>query len=1131
MKKSLVALLLIMGFASTVYAGSFCCGDGKTKEQCCAERGKIYCPSDETCRTQCLNVTEPDCIGGCINPEGVCCDWCPSIEVCKRMNKCQQIVDGCYECVDCPVPNPCTKDQCMNEEGICCDECPRVCPEGECLVSVDGCYECAPCKGPTPPTPDDDDDDDDDDGNSGNGVSGEEGDGSDDNYEPPCGECEVCENGICVNKMVKKWTGECCEEEGDTCCPLTEDCACYPTRSDCLNANCPVLYPCRCFCMYTGCSLIDENKNPKPHAIVDCYDTRFPDGDCFDCVRDIASGNPHICECEEGYTEVLNECCLSELVCKNSRKETCCPEDRPECVSTEKDIICCPKDRGCQTEDGTPFCCEEGLKCVDGTCCPEYTNGEGKTVVSTVYWIEEMPICCNGQVYEPYGEGTGKEKGHECCTDEYMDGVDTCGNGVAEIINPKENGYKTTCCPYYKNEDGTCNKKVAAYMNGNNIYCCKNVYTSSVQKDGTKYYGCCEEESYIQKAEHSTRGVEACCSEGGTAFVTYPWNSTASSSYWFETHPEYGMTDNYSNCCKHSLADNAYGGQDCCTPTSVYDTATSSYVYVETTATTVKDYDFEICCPEGREAYYTGTVSVTNDDTGESKTYPKGACCGKDEVVLKYGKYNNVNNYTCCDVSEDSNYVRVAVQGAPEDGFEVCCEKYTSYSSGEGTIPEAYWNGSSGSCCNGTVYQSKEGVWRCCEDTITTGGYYAHPYGQSVCSVENAASGGDTLDCCPRYMGIKGRGVKEAVSYSYDGTSTGENSVYCCNGEVYHSSNNGDTYKNYGCCSENYGTLRDDYVPASSAEQVASLTGKGYTCEQYSETSYSCWRSWSELEVEGKITTVIGIPEGRKTQTCCAEAEYTQTKNETDNANEYTEHALAGAYWNGSQSNCCYGTIYDRLKDETLSDAWGCCNEWDDMKVVDVAGTGIPTNKPHKLCCSYYDDEGVKKPGKAYWNGSYSDCCHGDIYDNGDGTYHCCTVPYKYNFKTKTRKSDEKGNCSVVLSGEYTCCPCEGEKIWDYESEKCVDCPEGEKANCYECIATATQTGSTYGGCPYYSSSSSDVVCFTITSGQHVSCTDYSTGSTDNCGTVSSGTLCMVCPEGETFYMDFSNNSFDYGCD
>ena len=58
MKKILIIFGLVLGFASAVYAdGHFCCGGGKTKEQCCAEKEKMYCPNDNSCRTRCLKVT------------------------------------------------------------------------------------------------------------------------------------------------------------------------------------------------------------------------------------------------------------------------------------------------------------------------------------------------------------------------------------------------------------------------------------------------------------------------------------------------------------------------------------------------------------------------------------------------------------------------------------------------------------------------------------------------------------------------------------------------------------------------------------------------------------------------------------------------------------------------------------------------------------------------------------------------------------------------------------------------------------------------------------------------------------------------------------------------------------------
>ena len=111
MKKLIWTLCLVMGFASTVYAASFCCGDGKTKEQCCAERGKMYCENDGTCRTRCKCESDECC--GCINPDGKCCPWCPTAEVCAHKGLCQKIdEDGCYTCDTCP-PN-CGSPKCLN---------------------------------------------------------------------------------------------------------------------------------------------------------------------------------------------------------------------------------------------------------------------------------------------------------------------------------------------------------------------------------------------------------------------------------------------------------------------------------------------------------------------------------------------------------------------------------------------------------------------------------------------------------------------------------------------------------------------------------------------------------------------------------------------------------------------------------------------------------------------------------------------------------------------------------------------------------------------------------------------------------------------------------------------------------
>ena len=145
MKKSTLSAFIFLGLICIVSfsarALNFCCERGQ-EEACCAQLGKVYCPEEHACRTRCKPCGE-DCCEGCINPEGKCCPFCPTAEVCDRMGKCQKIVDGCYQCVECD--SECLSPKCLNEEGECCDSCPRTCPEGECLIAVGGCYECGVC--------------------------------------------------------------------------------------------------------------------------------------------------------------------------------------------------------------------------------------------------------------------------------------------------------------------------------------------------------------------------------------------------------------------------------------------------------------------------------------------------------------------------------------------------------------------------------------------------------------------------------------------------------------------------------------------------------------------------------------------------------------------------------------------------------------------------------------------------------------------------------------------------------------------------------------------------------------------------------------------------------------------------
>ena len=336
MKKLIWTICLIMGFASAVYAASFCCGDGKTKDQCCAERGKIYCPSDETCRTRCPDVTPPDCIGGCINPEGVCCTWCPSIEVCKRMGKCQKIVDGCYDCVACPDPNPCTEGQCLNEEGVCCDSCPRVCPEGQCLMSVDGCYQCGECgRG------DDDDDDDDDEPTETTSPESEpteptptEPDDDDDDDEPTETDT-VCAPPKCVNI-----DGECCNACPESCptgeCLVNID-GCYYCQPCCDESKCGACQKCNSEtnkCENT-CSASEECCNGECKGFCEC----FPEHQDCDKCKDVRCDAEQCLICDSETGNCISKCGEGQTCCKGA----CHKIDCGECQEWNPETCCCEK--------------------------------------------------------------------------------------------------------------------------------------------------------------------------------------------------------------------------------------------------------------------------------------------------------------------------------------------------------------------------------------------------------------------------------------------------------------------------------------------------------------------------------------------------------------------------------------------------------------------------------------------------------------------------------------------------------------------------------------------------------------------------------------------------------------------
>jgi len=284
MKKFFIIFGLILSMTSLAYATMFCCPPEKTPEQCCSERGKLYCENDGKCRTKCLNVTPPECIGGCINPKGECCLWCPTAEVCAYKGLCQRIVDGCYTCDTC-APD-CPSPKCLNEKGICCDSCPRTCPEGQCLVNVDGCYECRECETETTETTE-----------TTEITETEDKCVGKDKYKDCC-ECNPDTGEYDINCTTTEEKPECCNNTPYEGCPAgkvrnqtTCECECELTMEWCFENGGAVWDSNQCVCM--GC------KEGLDWCNYDCYpkcpDGQTRDGDCE-------------CRCLLGYT-CGDKCC------------------------------------------------------------------------------------------------------------------------------------------------------------------------------------------------------------------------------------------------------------------------------------------------------------------------------------------------------------------------------------------------------------------------------------------------------------------------------------------------------------------------------------------------------------------------------------------------------------------------------------------------------------------------------------------------------------------------------------------------------------------------------------------------------------------------------------------------------
>jgi len=228
----------------------------------------------------------------------------------------------------------------------------------------------------------------------------------------------------------------------------------------------------------------------------------------------------------------------------------------------------------------------------------------------------------------------------------------------------------------------------------------------------------------------------------------------------------------------------------------------------------------------------------------------------------------------------------------------------------------------------------------------------------------------------------------------------------------------------YKCCSiAEYGKNSTYYF--DKEDHVHCCGGKVYQAKSGSDEKSCCN---PEFDSEGNIThyhtvvSVKGAPEGETNQVCC--------KAIGDAPGVYR----ATAYWNGSSAQCGEGTAYKTGKDESRTETYGCCQGTKAPKeerthgVVSVLGA----QNGEEGCCPYYEEEGKKKLGTAYWNGSSVQCCNGIAYQpKGEKVkeYGCCTngtspssiqgVPETEEIK---QKCCEEGSTAYWSGSSAQCC-------------------------------------------------------------------------------------------------------------
>jgi len=162
--------------------------------------------------------------------------------------------------------------------------------------------------------------------------------------------CCTSNQNVCSNKCCA--VGERCDKNTDKCCNPVSTCSAGTCcEGTCIEGTC-------CPSTSLACS----------HACCDSFAQCTNIGTCCGFTNELCPGDPTGC-CNSGEQCINNNCCPGDQVCGSvccAAGEVCNPTTHA-CMSLQ----CTGGHTPCPPLDGgTPICCDPGVTCCQGQCCP-----------------------------------------------------------------------------------------------------------------------------------------------------------------------------------------------------------------------------------------------------------------------------------------------------------------------------------------------------------------------------------------------------------------------------------------------------------------------------------------------------------------------------------------------------------------------------------------------------------------------------------------------------------------------------------------------------------------------------------------------------------------------------------------